>query len=90
MTLAKKSSQGSGGENPEAIAKFAQSARSTGGKVSRTGLNSTPETSPLASNPKLKQKAAETVLRENVLGDNEGSEELIKELPDPILDHHKF
>jgi hypothetical protein len=90
MTAVKKDNQISDGENPEAIAKFAQSARSESTEASRTGINSTPETSPLPADPALKQKAANAVLRENVLGDDEGSEELIKELPDPILDHHKL
>lgn len=90
MAMSKKGVQVSGEENPEAIAKFAQSAHSESGEMSRTGLNSTSETSPLPTDPKLKQKAAKAVLRENVLGDDEGSEELIKELPDPILDHHKL
>lgn len=85
----KKGKQVSEQESPEAIAKFAQSARSKNGEMNRTGINSTSETSPLPSNPKLKQKAATAVLRENVLGDDEGSEKLIKKLPDPILDHHK-
>ena len=80
----------SNGESPEAIAKFAQSARSENGEMGRTGVSSTSETSPIPTDPILKQKAATAVLRENVLGDDEGSEELIKELPDPILDHHKL
>ncbi len=85
----KKGKQVSEQENPEAIAKFAQSARSKNGDINRTGISSTSDNSPIPTNPKLKQKAATTVLRENVLGDEEGSEELIKKLPDPILDHHK-
>ena len=88
--MAKKDNPVSERENPEAIAKFAQSARSKNNETTRTGLNSTSETSPRPTNPKLKQRAATAVLRENVLGDDEGSEELIKELPDPIQDHHKL
>ena len=74
--------------NPEAIAKFAQSARAKNGKPARTGVGATPETAALPADPKLQHTAATKVLREAVIGDDEGSEELIKQLPDPILDHH--
>ncbi len=90
MNLPEKGNPVSDGENPEAIAKFAESARSQNGEMRRTGVKATSETSPLPTDPKLKQKAAKAVLRENVLGDDEGSEELISRLPDPILDHQKL
>ena len=88
MTVFQKSKETSTHENPEAIAKFAQSARGKDG-VKRTGVNATAETAAIPSDPKLKQETATAVLREGVIGDDEGSEELIKQLPDPILDHHK-
>ena len=76
------------GQNPEAIAKFAQSARAGNGNVARTGVSATSETAAIPADPELKKEAATKVLREGVFGDDEGSEELIKQLPDPILDHH--
>ena len=89
MTVFQKPRATSTHENPEAVAKFAQSARSKDGVVKRTGVNAKAETAAIPIDPKLKQDAATAVLREGVIGDDEGSEELIKQLPDPILDHHK-
>ncbi len=74
--------------NPEAVAKFAQSARAETVEEARTGVDATIETAAIPTDPKLQHKAATKVLREGVIGDDEGSEELIKKLPDPILDHH--
>lgn len=89
MAMTKHSKEIPEGSSPEAIAKFAQSARVENGDVKRTGAKATNETTALPTDPKLQQEAATAVLRENVIGDDEGSEELIKQLPDPILDHHK-
>ena len=77
------------GKNPEAIAKFAQAARLKNGKSNRTGTTATRETSPIPSDPNLQHEAATAVLREGSTGEDGHSEELIKQLPDPILDHHK-
>lgn len=87
MTISKNPEAESKASNPEAIAKFAESARAKE-KIERTGVNATTETSAIPTDPELKQKAATAVLHENATGEEQGSEELIKELPDPILDHH--
>ena len=77
------------GKNPEAISKFAQAARLKKGESNRTGKDATEETSAIPSDPKLQHRAATAVLREGAMRDDEHSEELIKQLPDPVLDHHK-
>ncbi|MEP6827386.1 MAG: hypothetical protein ABJA10_04875 [Aestuariivirga sp.] len=88
MVINKHNSKAQNGVNPEAIAKFAQSARAENGKRARTGVGATSETTAIPTDPKLQHSAATKVLREAAIGDDEGSEELIKQLPDPILDHH--
>ena len=75
--------------NPEALAKFAQTARMKDGKANRTGMTAKPETAAIESDPELEHEAAERVLREGATKRDENSEALIKKLPDRILDHHK-
>ena len=67
----------------------AQAARLKNGESTRRGKNATEETSAIPAESELKHEAAKVLLREGVLGDDEHSEEFIKRLPDPILDHHK-
>ena len=84
MVTAKKTE----GENPEAIAKFAQAARLKHGESNRTGVNASHETAMIPADPTLQHEAATAVLREGATGEDENSEALIKQLPDPIIDHH--
>ncbi len=73
---------GPDGRQPEALATFAASARNDGKKPKDVGLEATPETAPLPTAPERKQEAANKVLREGVLGTDQGSEEAIDRLPD--------
>ena len=87
-TAAKKSSKNlvrrtiKASERPEALAKFAQVARHDDGKPVREGVQATAETSPIPTDPTLKQDAATRVLREGVLHKDQGAEEAIDRLPD--------
>jgi hypothetical protein len=72
------------GQNPEALAKFADSSRKKGGRVKRTGVEATPETAPMAADPQMKHEAATRILHEGGMDKDERAEELVKELPDRI------
>lgn len=75
-------------ENPEALAKFAETARSED-KKANTGLNATNETTPIPTDSKLKDEAATKVLQEGVTGEDHGADEAIDELPDRITESRK-
>ena len=81
MTKA-KSATPADGQQPEALATFAASARNQGQKPGDIGLNSTAETAPLPTSSKKKADAATKVLREGVLGTDQGAEEAVDRLPD--------
>jgi hypothetical protein len=83
------------GVQPEALARFAESARNesgknsgdkknSGNKADRPGLKADRQTKPISTDPKLKQDAATKVLREGVFERNENSREAIDKLPDRI------
>lgn len=80
MTKAKPA--GPEGQQPEALATFAASARNDGRKPDDIGLEATAETKPLKTSPEQKQDAATRVLREGVLGKDQGAEEAVDSLPD--------
>jgi hypothetical protein len=72
------------GAQPEALARFAESARNAGGKPDKPGLEADKQTKPVPTDPKLKQDAATKVLREGVMHRDEGADEAIDKLPDRI------
>lgn len=76
-----------GNERPEALATFAAAARNEGKKPESIGLTATGETAPISADPGLKQEAATRVLQEGVTGEDRGSDKLIDQLPDRILDN---
>jgi hypothetical protein len=83
MTKAKSEASDEGqGQQPEALATFAASARNQGKKPRDIGLNATPETAPLPASSGKKAKAATRVLREGVLGTDQGADEAVDSLPD--------
>lgn len=71
-------------ERPEALAQFAESARSDG-KVDAT-LTAKENTAPIPTDSKKKDEAATKVLKEGVTGKDEGAEEAIDRLPDRIIE----
>ncbi len=70
------------GQQPEALATFAATARNDGRKPDEIGLTATPETAPIPTSPDDKARAATKVLREGVLGSDQGADEAIDALPD--------
>lgn len=77
---------GSEGQQPEALATFAASARNDASKPAAIGLTATPETEPLAIAPEAKADAATKVLREGVLDRDQGADEAVDALPDRTRD----
>jgi hypothetical protein len=70
------------GSRPEALAKFAEVARHDNGEPVRDGVVANKQTKPIPTDPKLKQDAANKVLREGVLHKDQGADEAIDRLPD--------
>jgi hypothetical protein len=70
------------GSRPEALAKFAEVARHDDGKPVREGVEATKETAAIPTDSRLKQDAANRVLREGVLKRNQGAKKAINKLPD--------
>lgn len=71
---------------PEALARFGEAARETGGKVEKPGLHSDKDTVAIPTEPKLKQDAATKVLLEGVTHHDQGAKEAIDRLPDRIAE----
>lgn len=80
--MAKPEPAGPRGQRPEALATFAASARNDGKKPEEIGLEATEATKPLTTSPEKKEDAATKVLREGVLGTDQGADEAIDRLPD--------
>lgn len=71
---------------PESLATFAATARNDGKKPKDIGLEATPETKGLPTDPKKKADAATKVLREGVLKKDQGADEAVDALPDRTRD----
>jgi hypothetical protein len=71
-------------EQPEALATFAATAVHGGKKPDDIGLTATKETAAIPTNPDDKIDAATKILREGVLGTDQGAEAAIDKLPDRI------
>jgi hypothetical protein len=74
------------GQQPEALATFAASARNDGRKPDKVGLTATSETAPLRTSSEKKAQAATKVLREGVLKRDQGADEAVIALPDRTRD----
>jgi hypothetical protein len=74
-------------ERPEALAAFAESARSK--KKVNASLTATEHTRPIPTDPKKKDDAATKVLQEGATGEDRGAEEAVDELPDRIIESRK-
>lgn len=84
--MAEKKAAGPKGQQPEALATFAASARNDARKPDKVGLNATPETAPLETPPEKKALAANKVLREGVLKRDQGADDAVDALPDRTRD----
>ncbi|HEY7763382.1 MAG TPA: hypothetical protein VIB38_00205 [Aestuariivirgaceae bacterium] len=74
-------------ERPEALAAFAESARSE--KKVDVSLTATEHTKPIPTDPKKKDDAATKVLQEGATGEDRGAEKAVDELPDRIIQSRK-
>lgn len=74
--------KGPEGQQPEALATFAATARNDGKKPDDIGLTATAETRPLPASSEKKAEAATKVLREGVLERDQGADEAVDALPD--------
>jgi hypothetical protein len=70
---------------PEALATFGAAARHGGKKPDNIGLVATAETAAIPTNPDDKADAATKVLREGVLGMDQGADAAIERLPDRVM-----
>ncbi|PZO03877.1 MAG: hypothetical protein DCF30_01855 [Hyphomicrobiales bacterium] len=84
--MAHQKAAGPDGQQPEALATFAASARNDARKPEDIGLTATPETAPLATPSQKKAEAATKVLREGVLERDQGADEAVDALPDRTRD----
>lgn len=73
-------------KQPEALATFAATARNDGKKPADIGLEATPETGGIPTDPKMKAEAATKVLREGVFHTGQGADEAVDALPDRTRD----
>ncbi|KRE17755.1 hypothetical protein ASE63_00690 [Bosea sp. Root381] len=84
--MADQKAAGPKGQQPEALATFAASARNDARKPGKLGLTATPETAPLETSSEKKAQAATKVLREGVLKRDQGADEAVDALPDRTRD----
>src|SRR4051812_28988335 len=69
------------GQQPEALATFAEAARHGGKKPGDIGLHATPASKPLPGNLKNEEETAAKILNENATGKDQGGEAAARELP---------
>lgn len=80
---------GHDGQQPEALATFAEAARQGGRKPDDVGLTATPDTAPMETDPKRKHEAAAKVLQEGATGEDRGADAAVSSLPDRTRDGPK-
>lgn len=73
-------------ERPEALATFAEAARSGGKKPDHLGLEADQNTAPIATDPNAKHDAATKVLHKGATGRETGAEQAMDRLPDRIVE----
>lgn len=73
-------------KQPEALATFAAAARKGGKKPAEIGLEATPETAPIPTDPAKNADAATKVIREGVLKTGQGADDAVDKLPDRTRD----
>jgi len=77
------------GQQPEALATFAEAARADGKKPDDVGLTATPDTAPIPTDSGSKDEAATKVLRRGATGTDEGVEAAVDALPDRTSEQPK-
>lgn len=71
---------------PEALATLAAASRAGGKKPDHVGLDETPDTAPVPTDPDRKDEAATRVLRRGAFGGDQGADEAVSDLPDRTAD----
>jgi hypothetical protein len=82
MSAHKPSDAGKRGQQPEALATFAEAARHGGKKPDNIGLTATSATRPLPGDLDREEEAAAKILSENATGRDKGGEAAARDLPD--------
>ncbi|MBV8426031.1 MAG: hypothetical protein JOZ30_04410 [Hyphomicrobiales bacterium] len=70
------------GQQPEALATFAEAARHGGKKPAEIGLEATPASGPLPGDLEQEEEAAAKVLNEGATGQEKGGKKAAHDLPD--------
>lgn len=73
------------GQQPEALATFAETARADGKKPDDLGLTADGDTTPVPTDSAKKDEAARKVLQRGVTGEDKGAEAAVDALPDRTL-----
>ncbi len=77
----------SDGQQPEALATFAEAARADGKKPADLGLTANSDTAPVTTDPHAKDEAATKVLKRGATGQDEGVDAAVDALPDRTAEH---
>jgi hypothetical protein len=82
MSASKPNDAAARGQQPEALATFAEAARQGGKKPKDFGLKASRATSPLRGDLRHEEDAATKILKENATGHDEGGKAAAHALPD--------
>ena len=70
------------GQQPEALATFAEAARHGGKKPDDIGFEATPASGPLSGDLDQEEEAAAKILNEDATGQEKGGKKAARDLPD--------
>jgi hypothetical protein len=76
-------------ERPEALATFAEAARSGGKKPDHLGLEADDHTTPIPTDPNAEHDAAAKVLHKGATGRETGADQAVDRLPDRIVESRR-
>jgi hypothetical protein len=82
MNAAKSKGANRAGQQPEALATFAEAAHRGGKKPDDVGLKATTATAPLRGDLKREESAAAKIFNENATGHEKGGKAAARQLPD--------
>jgi hypothetical protein len=82
MSATKPDNTGKRGQQPEALATFAEASRHGGKKPDDIGFEATSASEPLPGDLKHEEKVAAKILKENATGRDEGGKDAARDLPD--------
>jgi hypothetical protein len=82
MSAHKPDNAGKRGQQPEALATFAEASRHGGKKPDDIGLEATRASGPLPGDLEQEENVAAKILNEGATGRDEGGKEAVRNLPD--------